>query len=99
MDITAINFDEKLPYLESSIEDAIFVAVDTEFTGLSIEDQKISSLDTLEERYEKIRNAKEICAIAQSYGILRVYIHSTRKAAQSWRPAQVITHTYFFVIG
>ena len=57
MDITAINFDEKLPYLESSIEDAIFVAVDTEFTGLSIEDQKISSLDTLEERYEKIRTS------------------------------------------
>ena len=57
MDITIQNFDEKLPYVETSIDDAIFVSIDGEFTGLSLQDQQISSLDTLEERYEKIKNS------------------------------------------
>ena len=57
MDVTAQNFDEKLAYIESSIDDSIFLSIDTEFTGLNIENQSISSLDTLEERYEKSRKS------------------------------------------
>ena len=57
MEITAQNFDEKLPYVEKSIEDSIFIAIDGEFTGLNLQDQQISNLDTLEERYEKTKNA------------------------------------------
>jgi poly(A)-specific ribonuclease len=57
MDITIENFSEKLPYVETSIHDAIFVSIDGEFTGLSLQDQQISNLDTLEERYAKTRNS------------------------------------------
>jgi len=57
MDITNQNFCEKLPYVESSIHDAIFVSIDGEFTGLSVQGQQISSLDTLEERYEKTKES------------------------------------------
>ena len=57
MDITNQNFTEKLPYVESSIHDAIFVSIDGEFTGLSVQDQQISNLDALEERYAKTKNS------------------------------------------
>ena len=57
MDITNQNFSEKLPYVETSINDAIFMSIDGEFTGLSLQDSRISHLDTLEERYSKIKNS------------------------------------------
>ena len=57
MDVTAKNFDEQLAYIESSIDESIFLSIDTEFTGLNIENQQISGLDTLEERYEKSKNS------------------------------------------
>ena len=57
MDITNENFNEKLPYIETSISESIFVSIDGEFTGLSLTEQQISNLDTLEERYGKIKQS------------------------------------------
>ena len=57
MDITTQNFKEKLPYIETSIDDAIFLSIDGEFTGLNIPEHQVSQLDTIEERYEKVRNS------------------------------------------
>ena len=55
MDVTALNFDEKLAYIENSIDESIFLSIDSEFTGLNIDKHQISGLDTLDERYEKSR--------------------------------------------
>ena len=57
MEITKNNFFEKLPLIEASIEDAIFVAIDGEFTGLSCKDDPISGLDTPAERYVKAQKS------------------------------------------
>lgn len=48
MEVTKINFKEKLPEIEKAIDDSIFVAIDGEFTGLT--DKSLSPFDTPEER-------------------------------------------------
>jgi hypothetical protein len=53
MEITAKNFEEKLPLIESSIDEAVFVSIDGEFTGLSCKENAFAALDTAEERYIK----------------------------------------------
>ena len=57
MDVTSLNFEEKLTYIEKSIDESIFLSIDSEFTGLNIDKQQISGLDTLEERYQKTRSS------------------------------------------
>ena len=55
MDITSKNFNSELPYIQESIDKAIFMSIDGEFTGLSLPNQSLYNLDTLDERYDKIR--------------------------------------------
>lgn len=55
MEVTNKNFSEKLPLIEASIDDAIFIAIDGEFTGLNCKDDAISGLDTPSERYSKVQ--------------------------------------------
>ena len=57
MEITSKNFAEKFPLIEASIDDAIFVAIDGEFTGLSCKDDAISGIDTASERYLKAQKS------------------------------------------
>jgi len=57
MEVTSKNFEEKLPKILASIEDAIFVSIDGEFTGLSSKEDAFSALDTPSERFQKARNA------------------------------------------
>ena len=56
MEVTADNFHEVLPVVERAIDDATFVAIDGEFTGLSLgtEGTPQNAMDTADERYTKV---------------------------------------------
>ena len=60
MEVTNSNFAEKLPIIEKAIEEADFLAIDGEFTGLSSggNESKNSPLDTAADRYAK--NAQNV---------------------------------------
>lgn len=54
MDITNVNFIERLPLILKSLETADFIAQDTEFSGLSVGfEDKDHDYDTLESKYQK----------------------------------------------
>ena len=57
MDITSSNFAEKLPLIIESVKTADFIAIDSEFSGLSVgfEDQS-HIFDSLEDRYQKYKH-------------------------------------------
>ena len=57
MEVTADNFHEVLPVVEKAIDDATFVAIDGEFTGLSLgtEGTPQNAMDTADERYAKVQ--------------------------------------------
>lgn len=56
MDILRSTFDTSIPYLLSSISSCDFLALDTEFTGLSTAAaDQTNGFDTTEARYQKIR--------------------------------------------
>ena len=57
MDITSSNFAEKLPLILESVKTADFIAIDSEFSGLSVgfEDQS-HVFDSLEDRYQKYKH-------------------------------------------
>ena len=56
MDVTIENFGETLPVVEKAIEEATFVSIDGEFTGLTSGEQGTgqNAMDTPAERYEKV---------------------------------------------
>ena len=60
MEVTKSNFAEKLAIIEKAIEEADFLAIDGEFTGLSSggNESKNSTLDTAADRYAK--NAQNV---------------------------------------
>ena len=62
MEVTADNFHEVLPVVEKAIDDATFVAIDGEFTGLSLgtEGTPQNAMDTADERYAKVVGYKHI---------------------------------------
>jgi len=53
MDITNENFEELLPYIYICIQEADFITIDAEMTGLNSCNYKPSFLDTVEERYKR----------------------------------------------
>ena len=57
MDLTKSNFAEKLPFVLESIQSADYIALDCEFSGLSVNSQdQIHAFDQVEERYQKLRH-------------------------------------------
>ena len=56
MEITAANFNERLPEIEKAISSATFMAIDGEFTGLSAHN-RLSPFDTPTERYGKVKDS------------------------------------------
>lgn len=66
MEVTKHNFAEQLPLIEKAIEDAAFIAIDGEFTGLHGADEasRQSPMDTPAERYSKSRkNVKQFLMV------------------------------------
>jgi len=55
MEVTKENFDQVLPVIAEAIKECDFLAFDTELTGLTTRGQRITGLDSVEERYQKIR--------------------------------------------
>uniref|UniRef100_L7M4H9 Putative polya-specific ribonuclease parn n=1 Tax=Rhipicephalus pulchellus TaxID=72859 RepID=L7M4H9_RHIPC len=56
MEVTAENFQEQFGVLKAALENASFVAIDCEFTGLELE-RSTHAYDTPEERYRKLRES------------------------------------------
>lgn len=57
-DVTSRNFERLAPEIEAAIENAAFVAIDTEFTGLVYDPDATPSLfDSIEDRYAKLRQS------------------------------------------
>ncbi|TYZ60766.1 hypothetical protein PybrP1_005046 [[Pythium] brassicae (nom. inval.)] len=76
MNVTRHNFEENFADLKRDIElpSCRFVAIDTEFTGLSPDErQKERFLDTLEERYRKVKRAGESFLVTQ-FGLSTVHV-------------------------
>ncbi|KAI9559432.1 hypothetical protein GHT06_013420 [Daphnia sinensis] len=68
MDVTKSNFQTVLETLDDELENASFVSIDTEFTGLNSTEgrsNKLSSLDTPPERYKKVLNGSSQFVIIQ----------------------------------
>ena len=58
MDITGVNYQEKLPLILRSIRTADFIAYDTEFSGLFVgQEDRPHDYETLESRYQKLKHA------------------------------------------
>ncbi|KAK3089306.1 hypothetical protein FSP39_002559 [Pinctada imbricata] len=51
------NFKDVFSVIETTIEDACFLAIDGEFTGLEVGSGSVASFDTPEDRYHKVRQA------------------------------------------
>jgi hypothetical protein len=105
MEITSKNFVEKLPLIEASIDDALFVAIDGEFTGLSCKDEAIGSLDTPAERYAKVKQLSNGCIKAELTRTLKMGDHGFGLFISffgAWRPRPnlgikfELTILYFF---
>ena len=54
MEVTNENFKQLLPLVEESIDDAVFLSIDGEFTGINMGEGGPSALDTSSERYAKV---------------------------------------------
>lgn len=68
IEVTNENFNTIYPHLESALKNASFIGIDTELTGINVEDIKNSLFDSIEERYEKQRCNIESYIIIQ-FGI------------------------------
>lgn len=57
MDIVNSNFLEKLDFMLESVRTADFIALDSEFSGLSVGFQdQVHAFDQVEDRYQKLRH-------------------------------------------
>lgn len=56
VEVTRSNFSSVFPLVENSIKNSTFIAIDTEFTGLSLGPSNDNNIfDSLSKRYEKLR--------------------------------------------
>ncbi|KAF0688373.1 Aste57867_19993 [Aphanomyces stellatus] len=84
MDVTRHNFNEALVDLEKQLAmpSCRFIAIDTEFTGLTpSESTREKVIDTLEERYAKVRASGENFLITQ-FGVALVHVEA--ESEKTW---------------
>lgn len=72
MEVTKTNFKAVLPNVVDAIDSCDFVAIDSEFTGLRTEHTNLNDLDTVEERYSKLRHS------AQNFGMIQFGLSAFR---------------------
>jgi len=66
MEVTRENWEEALPAMRAALEEADFVAIDFEFSGLAADrSQEVHAMDSLQERYSKLRDAAQKLAVLQ----------------------------------
>ncbi|GAB1859301.1 Poly(A)-specific ribonuclease PARN-like domain-containing protein 1 [Camponotus japonicus] len=68
LEVTNQNFNTIYPHLEHALKNASFIAIDTELTGINVDDVKNSLFDSINERYEKQRSSIQPHIIIQ-FGI------------------------------
>ncbi|XP_047346953.1 pre-piRNA 3'-exonuclease trimmer-like [Vespa velutina] len=71
VEVTKKNFEKVLPMVKEALEEADFIAFDSEFTGLNSDDINSSYFNTTEEQYEYLRKTTESFIIIQ-FGITAV---------------------------
>ncbi|XP_071092887.1 pre-piRNA 3'-exonuclease trimmer-like [Haliotis cracherodii] len=65
-EVTKSNFENYLPLIEKSVKQADFIAIDTEFTGLTVNDSmKYSLFDSGGDRYRKLRSSISQLTVCQ----------------------------------
>lgn len=85
MNVTRHNFEQCFADLQADISrpSCKFIAIDTEFTGLSPnEEEKERFLDTLDERYAKVKRAGESFLITQ-FGLSTVHLDEGDSSSSS----------------
>nr|CAG4714650.1 unnamed protein product [Naegleria fowleri] len=66
IDVTKINFEEKLAEIKELLPKTAFVSFDLEMTGLELDDEhKIFPFDTIEDRYVKLRDSASQFEVVQ----------------------------------
>ncbi|KAL6059436.1 poly(A)-specific ribonuclease PNLDC1 isoform X2 [Balamuthia mandrillaris] len=86
MEVTKENFKQALPEVVAAIRECDFVALDTEFTGLSLSKSLDTSvIDTKEEQYQKLKQTAENFVVTQ-YGLstFRYSSEEKRFVAKTW---------------
>ncbi|XP_037522618.1 poly(A)-specific ribonuclease PARN isoform X1 [Rhipicephalus sanguineus] len=82
MEVTAENFQEQFGVLKAALENASFVAIDCEFTGLELE-RSTHAYDTPEERYRKLRESSLDFLVVQ-VGVC-VFQHDKEKRGYTYK--------------
>lgn len=78
MEVTKKNFAEKLPLVQKAIQEASFIAIDGEFTGLDADGgTRQSILDTPEDRYLKSRQNVNKFLLVQ-FGLVTFHYNSKK---------------------
>jgi DNA-directed RNA polymerase subunit F len=82
-DVTADNFQTLRPVVEDLIANCSFMSIDTEFTGLTVSKETENSLfDSVDERYQKIRNNVRKFTILQCG--LAVFVSDKNRQANAY---------------
>ncbi|GAA5815115.1 hypothetical protein MFLAVUS_008621 [Mucor flavus] len=68
MEVLKSDFEVNLPLIKEALLDADFIAIDTEFTGLSTPDIQFQNGDELSTRYSKLKSCVQEFTIIQ-YGV------------------------------
>ncbi|GIY88387.1 poly(A)-specific ribonuclease PNLDC1 [Caerostris extrusa] len=56
VEVTKSNFNEMMPLVEKAIKNSSFIAIDAEFTGLTVGgSNRFKLFDTVQEQYEKLK--------------------------------------------
>ena len=84
MEVTSQNFCEKLPLIRRAIENSLFVAIDTELTGLQTNRRNHYRLfDDVQARYDKFRASAHGFQVLQ-YGICPFSWNESRGGFEAW---------------
>ncbi|CEP08008.1 hypothetical protein [Parasitella parasitica] len=68
MEVLRKEFEQTLPLIEKAMVEADFIAVDTEFTGLTTPDVQFQNTDEIATRYSKLKSCVQEFTIIQ-YGV------------------------------
>ena len=98
MEILVDNFAEKLNFMVESVLSADFIAVDTEFSGLSVGfEDKAHGFDQTEERYQKL---KHNCSRMNAFQVgVCCYKWDARRSSYSSRPFNVYVWPHSEILG
>lgn len=70
--LVSTDFDAIFPEIRNSIKNCSFMAIDTELTGLRASSQRDNYFDTMEERYQVIRETSNKFLIIQ-FGLVTFF--------------------------